>query len=129
MRIDGNRMLALPRLLDVSISFRLIVIALLLLFRGCIVPVLQVQPIGSWAESQIHRVFTTVHAELPTQGRRGGSRKNLKALVRRRVRRIARHSKVNIRSVAFHLLQLAVMWDPFSRPHQRDTFCTSGTSP
>gem|GEM_PF-5017764 len=122
-------MFALPRLLDVSISFRLIVIALLILFRGCVVRITPNLHVRSWAESQIHRVFTPVHADLPTQGRRGGSRKNLKVLIRRRVRRIARHCKVNIGSVAFHLLQLAVMWDPFSGPHGRDTFCTSGTSP
>ena len=122
-------MYALPRLLDVSISFRLIVIALLILFRGCVVRITPNLHVRSWAESQIHRVFTTVHAEFPTQGRRGGSRKNLKALIRRRVRRAARHSKLNICAGIRHTLQIVVTWQTFSTPQRRNTFCTSGTSP
>ena len=129
MSTDGNRMHTLPRLLEVSISFRLIVIALLLLFRGCIVPISPVQPIRSWAESQIHRVFTQAHMELPAQGRRGGIRRNLRALIRRRVRRVARYGNAIERFFSPRLVLSVAVWQISSSPQLRDTFCTSGTSP
>jgi hypothetical protein len=129
MSIDGNRLQALPRLLDVSISFRLIVIALLLLFRGCAVPRSPFQPIQSWAESQIHRVFTQAHVELPAQGRRAGSRRNLRSIIRRRVRRVVRHGKAFVGFTLVCIDRTTAYWDHLSRFHSRDTFCTSGTSP
>jgi len=129
MSTDGNRVQALPRLLDVSISLRLIVIALIVLFRGCSVSLSPSQPVRWLAESQIHRVFTHVHLEIPTQSRKGGARRILRALIRRRVRRVVRFGKAVIAFTLTYVSNTVTYWNDSSRIRARDTFCTSGTSP
>ncbi|MFM7187833.1 MAG: hypothetical protein ACKO14_08440 [Armatimonadota bacterium] len=119
----------MPRLLDVSISLRLIVIALIVLFRGCSVPLSPSQPVRCLAESQIHRVFAHVHLELPTQNRKGGACRNLRALIRRRVRRVVRFGKAVIAFTLTCVSNTVTYWNDSSRIQARDTFCTSGISP
>lgn len=128
MRIDGNKSLALPRLLEVSISFRLIVIALLLLLRACLVPQGSTNGFSDWAALQLRRCVSYSYVDVLTQRGRGGSRSGFRSLIRRRVRRLLRHIAATTAAVVCHIEQrIGAGFCGFYQ--NRDTFCTSGTSP
>jgi hypothetical protein len=128
MRIDGNKKLALPQLLDVSISFRLIVLAFILLIRACVVPQSSTNGLSDWEALQLRRCVTQSYVDVLTQRTRRAARVRFRSLMRRRVRR----SVLHVGAVLTYLARTidASRWQSLRIvTYSGDTFCTSGTSP
>jgi hypothetical protein len=128
MRTDGNRLHALPRLLEVSISFRLIVIALIILVRACVVPQCSTNGFANWSALQLRRCVSQSYVDVLTQRRRGASRSGFRSLIRRRVRRLLRHITAFNASLVCQV-DSRIGFGVQTNFGSHDAFCTSGTSP